>query len=250
MVKTLYRSRTCTPETISDIEKDFKDMSLSTSVKLGMWDFNQCDPKRCSGRRLARHNLLTTFRVSEKFKGIVLSPKGNVYLSPSDKDLIKRVGLAVIDCSWHHLDDVPFHLLPNTANRKLPTFVAANSVNYGVFWRLSCAEALIAALAICGFEEDVERLCSIISYGHTFLELNRDRLDIYKRCNDAEEIEHAEKMIYAIKFIHAGLEETEEEEEEYDESDYDDDSLASYTSEERPRDRFGNYIDDSDSDSI
>ena len=190
----------------TDTGGDVNDASMHVPIKLGMWDFEQCDPKKCSGRRLARHNLLTTFRVSQKFKGVVLTPQGKVYISPADRELVRAVGLAVVDCSWARLDEVPFHALPNTANRMLPFLVAANPVNYGKPWRLNCAEALIAGLSICGFEEDVERLCSAISYGHTFLELNMERLDLYKSCSSAEEIQHVQKMMHAIRLIHADLE--------------------------------------------
>src|ERR1700749_5051647 len=36
------------------------------------------------------------------------SPKGTQVLSPSDRDIILSGGLAVVECSWARLDDVPF----------------------------------------------------------------------------------------------------------------------------------------------
>uniref|UniRef100_A0A915CW35 RNase L inhibitor RLI-like possible metal-binding domain-containing protein n=1 Tax=Ditylenchus dipsaci TaxID=166011 RepID=A0A915CW35_9BILA len=33
------------------------------SCRLSIFDFNQCDPKRCSGRKLQRHGLLVTSEV-------------------------------------------------------------------------------------------------------------------------------------------------------------------------------------------
>lgn len=38
----------------------------------------------------------------------VLRPKGTVVISPSDRDIILKNGLAVVECSWARLDDVPF----------------------------------------------------------------------------------------------------------------------------------------------
>lgn len=44
--------------------------------RLSMFDFNQCDPKRCSGRKLHRLNLLENLKLGSKFSGLLLSPMG------------------------------------------------------------------------------------------------------------------------------------------------------------------------------
>ena len=36
-------------------------------------DFDQCDPRRCSGKRLARQHIITELRIGSRFRGIVLS---------------------------------------------------------------------------------------------------------------------------------------------------------------------------------
>lgn len=42
-----------------------------------MIDFNQCDSKKCSGRKLERFGLVKTIKdKKKKFKGIVLSALG------------------------------------------------------------------------------------------------------------------------------------------------------------------------------
>lgn len=71
-------------------------------------DFDHCDPKRCSGKKLARQGLIKDLKVGSRFRGIVLSPKGTQVVSPSDRDTILAGGLAVVECSWARLDDVPF----------------------------------------------------------------------------------------------------------------------------------------------
>lgn len=159
-----------------------------TVVRLGMWDFSQCDPKRCSGRRLARMKMLQEFKLNTRFSGVILSPTGQRTLSPADKDILKQGGLAVIDCSWAQLEQVPFQRLPKGNECLLPFLVAANSVNYGRPYKLNCAEALAAGLYITGSIKDAELVMSKFSYGEEFIRLNKELLDLYMRAKDSDDI--------------------------------------------------------------
>ena len=47
-------------------------------------------------------------RLGVPFPGIILSPVGKACVSCQDKELIAAKGLAVVDCSWNRLEDVPF----------------------------------------------------------------------------------------------------------------------------------------------
>ncbi|XXG64854.1 hypothetical protein AAC387_Pa05g2697 [Persea americana] len=157
-------------------------------IQLAMWDFGQCDVKKCTGRKLSRFGLLKELRVSNGFGGIVLSPVGKQCVSKEDSLLIKRKGLAVVDCSWARLNDVPFVKLRCPAPRLLPWLVAANPVNYGRPCELSCVEALSAALMICGEEETANLLLGKFKWGHAFLTLNRELLKAYSECESCSDI--------------------------------------------------------------
>lgn len=160
----------------------------SPKIQLAMWDFEQCDAKRCTGRKLARFNLLKELRVTAGFGGVVLSPVGTHCVSREDYLLIKQRGLAVVDCSWARLGDVPFVKLRCGAPRLLPWLVAANPVNYGRPCELSCVEALSAALLICGEDETANLLLGKFKWGHAFLSLNKELLKAYSECKDSAEI--------------------------------------------------------------
>uniref|UniRef100_A0A0M3HL43 RLI domain-containing protein n=1 Tax=Ascaris lumbricoides TaxID=6252 RepID=A0A0M3HL43_ASCLU len=68
-----------------------------------MFDFEQCDPKRCSGRKLARLNMVSSLKMGKKFPGLLLTPAANSTLSRADSRFILSNGLGVVDCSWHQV---------------------------------------------------------------------------------------------------------------------------------------------------
>ncbi|KYM78928.1 UPF0293 protein C16orf42 [Atta colombica] len=109
-------------------------------------------------------------------------------VSPSDCDIVREYGCAVIDCSWARLDDTPFNRMKTSHPRILPFLVAANPINYGKPYQLSCVEAIAATLIITGFPNEAELYLGKFSWGHSFLELNSELLEKYNLCTSSEEI--------------------------------------------------------------
>ncbi|PKY44937.1 DUF367-domain-containing protein [Rhizophagus irregularis] len=157
-------------------------------MPLGMWDFEHCDPKKCSGKKLVRFGIVKELKVSTRFRGIVLSPEGKKAVSPADREIVQEYGIAVIDCSWSKLDNVPFSKLRTGNDRLLPYLVATNPVNYGRPWKLNCVEAYAACFYITGFKEYAQEILSKFKWGHSFLTLNSELLSKYVQCEDSTEV--------------------------------------------------------------
>ncbi|GAA6027395.1 hypothetical protein JCM8097_007826 [Rhodosporidiobolus ruineniae] len=176
------------------------DELLASRVPVAMWDFDHCDPRKCSGKKLSRLDLMQELRVGQRFQGIVMSPKGTQVVSPADADIVAAAGVAVVECSWARLDEIPFHKIKSPHERLLPYLVAANPVNYGKPYKLTCVEAIAAALYITGFDAQAEVLLSKFSWGHSFWEVNGPIIKRYRTCTTPESvIEMQEEMIREMK---------------------------------------------------
>ena len=136
-------------------------------------------------------------RVVHRIRGlprgaVILNPFSDRAFSPADCGRLERRGLAALDCSWIHADEV-FELSMHGVSRCLPYLIAANPVNYGVPTKLSTVEALAAALYVVGFKGNAERLLSIFKWGPHFIELNRELLDAYARAKNSTEVVELQK---------------------------------------------------------
>jgi pre-rRNA-processing protein TSR3 len=79
----------------------------------------------------------------------------------------------------------------------VPYLVAANPVNYGRPCRLNCAEALAAALYICGFDAQADALMATFGWGPQFLEINREVIARYAACADSQAVVAAQHAYLA-----------------------------------------------------
>ncbi|MCL2550369.1 MAG: DUF367 domain-containing protein, partial [Methanimicrococcus sp.] len=100
-------------------------------VRLYLYYARQCDPKKCSGVKLAK------FDLARKYENIGETPKGAVLMDPAAEQALSRAdntkrGIIVLDCSWEHAE-ATFPLLEkfDLQRRALPYLLAANPVNFG-----------------------------------------------------------------------------------------------------------------------
>ncbi|KAG0197993.1 ribosome biogenesis protein tsr3 [Mortierella sp. GBA30] len=167
-------------------------------MPLGMWDFEHCDPKRCSGKKLVRMGMVETLKINQRFRGVCMTPNGEQAVSPSDREVVREHGLAVVDCSWAKLGDVPFKKLRAGHDRLLPYLIATNPVNYGKPWKLNCVEALAACFYITGFDEYGDELLGKFKWGHAFKKVNAELLAIYSQCTDSASVIEAQTKYLAM----------------------------------------------------
>ncbi|KAJ3336184.1 ribosome biogenesis protein tsr3 [Gonapodya sp. JEL0774] len=147
---------------------------------VAMWDFHHCDPRRCSGAKLARLGVLKNLRIGgPRFHGIVVSPAGKRVVSVEDREAVSRAGVAVVEASWKRIDEVPFDRIKSQNERLLPYLLAANPVNYGRPFKLNCAEALAAAMYITGYQTEARKVLDAFTWGEGFWEINGELLDAY-----------------------------------------------------------------------
>jgi pre-rRNA-processing protein TSR3 len=164
------------------------ERSEGGTIPLAMWDFEHCDPKRCTGKRLVKLGYVRALAVRQPWRGVVLTPTATETVSPADRHFIVEGGAACVDCSWNELDRVPWSKLRMAAPRLLPYLVAANSINYGRPMKLSCAEALAATLFICGEEKEARRALEVFAWGEEFFRINAVALKGYQGCNSSAEV--------------------------------------------------------------
>ena len=170
------------------------------TIKLSMLYFDQCDPKKCTGKKMERLGLLKEIKFSRNYGGILLTPNGKKICSIEDHDIIATKGICVIDCSWAKFEEM--HLdLHKIETRSLPFMVAVNPVNFGKPFKLSCSEAFAACLFLGGFEKEARFIMDHFKWGEHFFKVNEELFNKYKGIKSQDELKQIQE-----KYINDELE--------------------------------------------
>ena len=161
------------------------------AIRLFIVPGEQCDPKRCTARKLERLGLADRLRSRyAPRRAIVLHPGSDIVLAREDGAAAEARGLVALDVSWRRGRFPP----PSASARTLPYLVAANPVNYGNPRILSTVEALAAAVYILGDLGTADRLLAKFPWGQTFLALNREPLEAYRAAPTRDDVLAAERL--------------------------------------------------------
>ena len=162
--------------------------------------FDQCDPKKCTGKKMERLGLLKEIKFSRNYGGILLTPNGKKICSIEDHEIISKKGICVIDCSWAKFNEL--HLdLHKIETRSLPFMVAVNPVNFGKAFKLSCAEAFAACLFLGGFEKEARFIMDHFKWGAHFFKINEELFGKYRGITSQQQLKEIQE-----KYINDELE--------------------------------------------
>lgn len=163
---------------------------LGGAVDIVIYHTAQDDPRKNTALRLQKHKQARLVQKPEQIPRhvVLLNPFAKKALSAEDLPQMRKAGLVALDCSWAHAEAMFPILSGRVRSRALPFLVAANPVNYGKPFRLTTAEAIGAALYIAGEQAQARRILGALSFGETFLELNRQPLAEYAACKTSQEV--------------------------------------------------------------
>ena len=152
-------------------------------INVLIYDACQCDPKKCTAKRMIKFGLGKSVRLNEiTSNSIILSPFAEQALSPADAG---AKSLVVMDLTWTNIDGFP---KTRGKERALPYLLAANSINWGRPMELNSAEAVFASLLILGEKEQADEFVGRFNWAPEFLRLNGELLEEYSKAKDSSEI--------------------------------------------------------------
>lgn len=152
-----------------------------------VFDKNQCDPKKCTAKRMLKFGLAKEAKTLQSIPAgsIVLSPFAERALSPADLKYARH-GLVVMDLTWTNIDEFPRP--QKTNDRALPYLLASNPINWGRPLELNSAEAVMASLIILGQKEQAEEFLGRFNWAPEFMRLNGELLEAYSAAKDSSEV--------------------------------------------------------------
>ena len=155
-------------------------------------DKGQCDPKKCTAKRMIKFGLASEVNVNRIPRGsVILSPFAEQALSPADRIHALRSGITVIDMTWTNINEFP---RPKGMNeRALPYLLASNPVNWGRPMELNSAEAAVAALMILGEREQAMGIAERFGWGSEFIRMNGNMLNDYSNAKDSTDVVRIQK---------------------------------------------------------
>lgn len=176
-----YRSRT--------MHVDGSILEHPKLVPIYVYDEGQCDPKRCTAKKLVRLGIAKEVHDLRRVpRGcMVLDPASEKAVSAEDLRTVQSSGILVMDLSWKNIESFP-KVGRGTLPRALPYLLAANPVNWGKPMKLSSAEAVAAGLYIVGLKDQARFLLSRFSFGEQFLILNHEPLERYSQAVTSAEV--------------------------------------------------------------
>lgn len=163
---------------------------MKKPVQLVVYHTDQDDPRKCTAKKLHRFGFATLQKNVRRLPShaILLNPFAEKSLSHEDVAIAQRNGLVVLDCSWKTAEQTFQSLETRMTPRALPFLLAANPVNYGKPYQLSTLEAFAASLYILDEVAQATAILGIYTWGHRFLELNKEPLEEYRQARSSAEV--------------------------------------------------------------
>ena len=165
-------------------------------MQLFLYYSNQCNPLKCTGKKLARFKLVSIYSNIKK------TPINSIFLNPYSKNIILKKDviynkITVLDCTWSSINTILSNFSSlKLQHRSLPCLLAANPINFGRPYRLTSVESFAAALYILGYKKKAEFLLSKFNWGLYFIKLNINLLNDYSKANTKEEIFDIQKEYF------------------------------------------------------
>jgi pre-rRNA-processing protein TSR3 len=156
---------------------------VKVSIRLVIYYKAQDDPKKCSAKRMERFDLARLEKDFYKLpkRLLLLDPFAKKILTPSDQKIAKEREIIALDCSWETAKEEFYRVRKYHYPRKLPFLLASNEINYGKPFRLTTAEAFMAALWIIGELKQARAIAQHFKWGENFLALNHQLLEDYRK---------------------------------------------------------------------